>query len=252
MKSQPILRKSIYTLILLLFSLTTVFGSTEQQPDSIQNTSPDSIQVQIADTTSPFISIPENKPQTSDSSKPVVPIVKPVNNAVSYPQATQSLDKIIKLNGEELNVIIKEKKESEVRYYNPGSPVIKRVLASQVKELRFADGRVIEINPKANFNTKKWEVSRAAKNWNEIPVTFDPAEITGLTEMGPIEVEWTSEKLTADNDYLEKYATSYLKKKAYKMKASAILITEKTFNRQYGEVPSIKMKCIAYGIPQEK
>ncbi len=62
----------------------------------------------------------------------------------------------------------------------------------------------------------------------------------------PIEAVFEAKKMNTTNELMEKNVIAILKKKAYSMKATAILIIEKNINRMYGELPSIEIKAIAY------
>jgi hypothetical protein len=159
------------------------------------------------------------------------------------------IDTIIKQNGDKLMVIIKDKNLYEVKYYSTGNKVLQVISSSNIKEIHYADGHIETIDSIPEKKSKDFTAKNHTNDWEQIIVTYKPKEVALLIEKSPVEVEFIPDKFNADNEFLERSAIVVMKKKAFFMKASAVLIVEKSFNREYGEFPSIVLKGIAYSKP---
>ncbi|NJK87435.1 MAG: hypothetical protein HC906_17075 [Bacteroidales bacterium] len=77
-------------------------------------------------------------------------------------------------------------------------------------------------------------------------ITDDKSQVSGLTEVGRISSYFSAEKIQASNQYLERNCHIRLKKQAAVLEADMVLIKKKTFNKGYGETPSVKIEATAF------
>jgi hypothetical protein len=159
---------------------------------------------------------------------------------------TNKLDKIIKRNGDSIFCKITSKNLFEVSYLKSGSNKEYKLSSANIKEIFFANGKYELIDNNPEKKKKDWTVTPTEKEWDKIIMTNDPKDVDDMVEKGPIEAVFEAKKMNTTNELMEKNVIAILKKKAYSMKATAILIIEKNINRMYGELPSIEIKAIAY------
>jgi hypothetical protein len=189
-------------------------------------------------------------PPSSDSLKEKEIITPSIDTVASSNAAIMNVikkDKIVKRNGDSIFCKIIGKNLYEVEYQKSGSKTITKLSTASIKELFYSDGRYELIDNNPEKKKKDWTVTAAEKDWNKVLVTSEQADVAGMIEKGNIEAAFEAKKMNTDVDFLEKNAYSILKKKAYSLKAVAVLIVSKTINRTYGELPNIVVKAVAYG-----
>lgn len=185
------------------------------------------------------------EPQKQVSIKDSLIPASPAKQQLSYD--TAGLDKITKKNGDVLIVKIINKNIYEVEYKIPGEVNSKKLNKNNIKEIKYANGKVEVLDNNPEKKQKDWAVVASENEWSKIKVVYNASDVTGMVEKGQIDSEFEAKKMNTEDETLERTAIVVLKKKAFALKASTILITEKTFDRQYGELPAIKMKATAYG-----
>jgi hypothetical protein len=170
-----------------------------------------------------------------------------IGNIIQEPKTVaEKFDKIIKRNGDSIFCKITSRNLFEVNYLKPGSEKVTKLSTANIKEIFFANGKYVLIDNNPEKKKKDWTVAPAEKEWDNIIVTNNPKDVDDLVEKGPIEALFEAKKMTTNNELMEKNIIVMLKKKAYSMKATTILVVEKNINRMYGELPSIEIKAIAY------
>jgi hypothetical protein len=160
-------------------------------------------------------------------------------------------DRVFMKNGDVLVCNIKDQNLYVVRIVYPLNTAIEAVNTSDIHYLNFFDGRYQLVNNKPEIvENRTWAVVVSEKDWEKVEITEDASLVSNLVEKGVIKARYTG-KQTATNQYLEKSASIILRKKAARMKASVVVVSEKNVQRDYGELPVIDMKGIAYGYPDE-
>jgi hypothetical protein len=189
-------------------------------------------------------------PALSDTLKEKKILTPSIDTAASSSVAIQSVlktDKIVKRNGDSILCKIIGKNLYEVEYQKPGNKTSIKLSTASIKELFYSDGKYELIDNNPAKKKKDWTVTAAEKDWNKVLVTSEQADVAGMIEKGNIEASFEAKKMNTDVDFLEKNAYSILKKKAYSLKAVAVLVVSKTINTTYGELPNIVVKAVAYG-----
>jgi hypothetical protein len=198
---------------------------------------------------------PEKKPKTwvttpakKDSAKKTsaTTAVTETNEIPDTPDDTIGMDKIVRRNGDALFGKVIGKNIYEIQYKRKRDNVIRKVSTSNVKEIIYANGKVDLIDNNPEKKSKDWISVAAENDWAKIQVFSEASQVEGATEIGEIEAEYVAKKMDAQNDLLEKNIIITLKKKALTMKANAVLIIDKKFERNYGELPFITVKAVAY------
>jgi hypothetical protein len=160
---------------------------------------------------------------------------------------TPGLDKIIKRSGDSIMCTVLNKNLFEIEYCKPQSKTRLKISTANVKEIYFANGKYELIDNAKEKNKKDWTVTSSEAEWKSVVITSDPSDVAGLSEKGQVEAVLEAKKMTTDNETLEKNANAILKKKAFSMKATHVLVTDKKFMHNYGEMPGIKLIGTAYG-----
>lgn len=171
------------------------------------------------------------------------------NTVKTEPQIVDTFktDTIIKKNGFAVICRVVSKNLYEVHYIKQGQKLVRKISTADLKEIRYNTGKIDLIDNNPEKKEKNWVTTPSEKDWAKVKVCYDAGDVAGLVEKGPIENEYIAKKLNTENDVMERTTLIVLQKKASKMNACAILIVSKDFVREYGELPSLKMKAIAYG-----
>jgi hypothetical protein len=175
------------------------------------------------------------------------PIVKDSVKVESQKNLNTDLDKIMKRNGDSILCKIISHNLYEVEYLKPPSKAKIKLSTANIKEIFYANGKYELIDNTPEKKKKDWTVTSAEVEWKNITITYEPTDVTGLIEKGQVDAFFEAKRMSSENELLERNAYSILKKKAYSMKATIVLITSKKFNRMYGEMPSITVIATAYG-----
>lgn len=168
-----------------------------------------------------------------------------VNKHDSLPVA-EGFDKIVRKSGKIIECKVTYKNLFEITYITKGEKNESRISTSQVKEIQYADGKVFVVDNTPDKGKKDWAVKKSQQEWEKIVITSEPADVAGMKEKGPIEASFEAQKFNVDNETMERSILIMLKRKAFNLKASHVLIVDKVVNRMYGELPSMKIKAIAY------
>jgi hypothetical protein len=159
-------------------------------------------------------------------------------------------DQIVKTNGEIIQCKVKSRNLFDITYFLPTDKSELTISCSNVKEIHYANKNieVIDNNPKKR--KKDWVAKPTEKVWDKVIVTENPNDVTSLVEIEKLEVNWESSKDKVTNSSLEKSALTILQRKALKLNANILLITDKKISRSYGELPSIYIKASAFNKPE--
>ncbi len=126
-----------------------------------------------------------------------------------------------------------------ISYTDPGKMEMYDIDRRKVYKIIYKSGLVEFINTvekKIPYN----------KDWKYILITESEDEINGYTKMGKVKGSSSNSKIEATNEELERSAVIMLKKQAAKLEADIVLITNRSYYRAYGEIPSAILKGIAY------
>lgn len=240
------MRRIIILLSLLIITYTISISANSIYYDSVKtNTIKDTLTKQKSDS----IAITKEQKTITKQDTEIIstPIKKDSDKAETVLSKTNKYDLIIKRNGESVRCKILRKDIYEVNYLVPNEAFEYRLSTVNIKEIYYADGKYDLIDNTPEKKKKDWTVVTPERDWRNIFVTYDPNEVAGLVEKGPIDGFFEAKRLNSENDLLERNVYSILKKKASTMKAIAVLIVDKKINRMYGEPPNITVKAIAYG-----
>lgn len=175
-----------------------------------------------------------------------VPIKDTLKNEIPKIQIS-NYDKIMKKSGDSIMCTITNKNLYEVEYTKPNSKTKIKLSTANIKEIYYANGKYDLIDNTPEKKQKDWTVVSSEVDWKNVIITYKQSDVEGLVEKGPIDAYFEAKKMNTDNESLERNAYAILKKKAYSLKATKVLITDKKFNRMYSELPSINVNAIAYG-----
>lgn len=215
-------------LILIVFLIGSV--TLKAQPDSVNIVKSDSTTLTPADSNSVKI---QQKPNNTGK--------QPEGQLMNF----SAYDTIVKTNRKKVIAKVLNQNLFDIEVIYPGNNKTQTISTSVVKEIRLANGRVKVVDNRPESQEKDW-VNKGEVDWKDVIVTNDAAQITGLTEVGSIEISYESNKMDVKTDYMEKMATVSLKRKAFKMAATTVLITGKDVTREYGEYPQLTLKGVAY------
>ena len=160
---------------------------------------------------------------------------------------TTDYDHLIKTNGDLLVVTIKSENAKEVGFLYPLNMVINFVPVAQVKEIQYKNGTVKVIDIATPTNMKILKAENPEEDWKFVKITYTKKDVEGLPDLGPIDSKAEGKKLNTSTDLLERNAILYLQKKAARMGASKVLITNKDIQAAYGELPVVVLTGTAYG-----
>lgn len=158
-------------------------------------------------------------------------------------------DEIITTLAETLKVTVVSKNLYEVTFYYPLNKDVSKLNIKNVVQINYADGKVDKFNHKYQQKPKEWEVKKSEKDYDKVEVFYNADEVSGFNEIGAVECEYVAAKLGTSNNLVEKGGLIMARRKALKMGATVLLITEKKIDRPYGEPPIINIRGIAYTRP---
>ena len=183
--------------------------------------------------------------------------------------------RIRKKNGDIIVAKIKAKSSLEINFIYPLNTIEEKISLSEIKAINYSDGTLESLiiqdistengtvtpTKSANnndnkltakpletkINNKKDTLDNNSEDlsWEKVEVTDSIEKASGLEEIAQLETKYTG-SITVTNASLEKSSEIILRKKAAHAKANLIVITSKTIDRQYGELPSIVLKGTAY------
>lgn len=152
---------------------------------------------------------------------------------------------IIKLkDGDSLVVNIITETPTEITFQYPLNYVTNKLLPGKIEEIVYKNGKIKSIQ-----NHKPTAELRAEPDnlWRLVIITQEESEISGLKQIGPITAKAEGRNFKSNLELLEKNAKVNLQRKAVKMNATKILVTNKYVEQAYGEIPSVEYEGIAYG-----
>src|SRR5512133_1515026 len=205
--------KILFLIGLVFFSTTIIsFSASSVSKDTTGNTA----------LSSGSASVKSVGREIADTTREYVDSITSVN--------VSQFDRIITARGENLIVKIKEINVFEVVYYWPLNVVEQRMPKGEIVEVIHKNGQRENFRVKAGSTQseiKDWAVVISEKDWERVITVAEDADMTGLIEVGKISAKFEGSKITAPSEYLEKNALIILKKKAPRLGANVILITDK-------------------------
>lgn len=169
---------------------------------------------------------------------------KPLNVPVESRFKNSRYDVLTLLQGEEMEVEVRQVMPKYIIYSDPGSMETMKIDRREVYSVKYRSGKTDIISSKPlkipDYN-----------NWREIVVTSDPANVEGLIELGDVSVsvEASSRTHIKMPRTLEASAIVIAKKKAALLNGEIILITRKEHYRGYGVQPSVTVEGKTYRQP---
>ncbi|MBN2520653.1 MAG: hypothetical protein JXB17_09130 [Bacteroidales bacterium] len=148
-------------------------------------------------------------------------------------------DSLFLFDGSIMLVDVKKFNYKYISYTYPGKMEMFDIDRRKVYKIIYKSG-LVEI-----INTFEKEIPDS-KDWKYILITESEDEINGYTKMGKVKGVSSNSKIEATNEELERSAVIMLKKQAAKLEADIVLITNRSYYRAYGEIPSTILKGIAY------
>ncbi|MFO7655869.1 MAG: hypothetical protein R6W78_02275 [Bacteroidales bacterium] len=166
--------------------------------------------------------------------------------------ALKYFDKIITFDNEVLIGKVQHITFTEVRFLYPFNTKVESINRYKVSQILYADNRIDLFTP---YDEEKKELLPVQEDrlivyrreiWEKIVITEDEYEVAGFTLLGPVSAAYDADQVKCSNDYLEKNVMIILKKRAARLEADYILITNKSFHKGYGDPPSVKIEGVAY------
>jgi len=167
--------------------------------------------------------------------------LKENKNPNEEPEMDIIADSMFLFDGTIMLVDIKNFTIKDICYTDPGEMDMYKIDRRKVQKIIYKKG-MVEI-----INTIEKDIPDS-KDWRNILVTENPGEVEDYTKVGKVKAESGNYKEGIENDALERSAIIIIKKRAAKLDADIILITDKNIYRGYGEPPVMIMKGIAYKI----
>ncbi|MBN2610615.1 MAG: hypothetical protein JXB00_03585 [Bacteroidales bacterium] len=168
--------------------------------------------------------------------------------------ALKYFDKIITFDNEVLVGKVQHITLTEVRFLYPFNTKVEIINREKVSQILYADNRIDLFTP---YDEEQKELLPVQEDrlivyrreiWEKITITEDEYEVAGFTLLGPVSAVYDADQFKCTNEYLEKNGMIILKKRAAKLEADYILITNKSFHKGYGDPPSVKIEGLAYKI----
>jgi|SRR4030042_1644767 len=166
--------------------------------------------------------------------------------------ALKYFDKIITFDNEVLVVKIHHITLTGISFFYPFNTRIETINRQKVSQILYADNRIDLFTP---FEEEKKELLPVQEDrlivyrrelWEKIFTTENINDVSGLTKIGPVSSGFEADQINSDNHYLEKNGMIILKKRAARLQADVVFITNKSVHRGYGDYPTIKIEGIAY------
>ncbi len=176
-----------------------------------------------------------------------------VQAQVIYPDENDSTD-----------VIQQDKKEqrvSDIIYQHDGTKILADVKKIYLNDIYYSLPGESKVNKmdqrlvhKIEYKTGKLEVlnetppdMREVGDYRKVKVTEDPDEVEGLVEVARLEAKAEgSDRGYTTPKSLERTATIVLRRKAALVNGNIVLITDKSVNVAFGEIPSVTLYGTAY------
>ncbi|MBJ6119008.1 hypothetical protein JAO76_12445 [Pontibacter sp. BT310] len=154
-------------------------------------------------------------------------------------------DTITKLNGESMEVLVSTVGDKEISFVYLNETVTNVINKNQVKEIKFASGRVQKFSEKIVINGEQ--------DWEKVIVTTLESDVAGLVRKGEVRAKASGGSTFSNQANIDEKATMKLKKEAAAMGAHIILIqSQKTETGGYsgaggmGTVPKSLKQGVAY------
>lgn len=166
---------------------------------------------------------------------------KTLTTAPPFPKSKLGIDIMVLMTGVEEEVEIRKFSLKYIYFSSPGETSMKQIDRRLVNSIYYRSGRKEVITPKVTDIPQNTD-------WEKIIVTEDTKDIGGLMIQIDV-VEVLVEASSADqykSKTLENSAYIILKKKVAMLNGTLALVKRKSFNRPYGEPPSLKIEAIAY------
>lgn len=148
-------------------------------------------------------------------------------------------DSIYLFDGTIILVDFKKMTYKNIYFTNPGEMEMVLMDRRKVHKIIYKRG-LVEI-----VNTIEKNIPNS-KDWKYILVTENKSEVEDYMKIEKIKGSSRQMKEDVSDETLEKSALIVLKKKAARLNADIVLITNKSIYRGYGELPSMIIKGIAY------
>lgn len=144
---------------------------------------------------------------------------------VCYTCSIFAQDKVVLRNGEELNVKVTMVGTDCVQFQYPGETVVNQKTKNEVRYILYENGRKEKITSSVDvpiINPDNWK-----KEWEKVIVTYVSDDVEGLTRVDNIQSTSTWGGLGGGQGLGYKRCIKGLKKKAAKLGAGIILITDR-------------------------
>lgn len=175
--------------------------------------------------------------------------IQSVKNEEKSISAAQ-FDKIITLENGVYIVKVNQVTFTEVNFYYPLNNNLESINRKKVSQILYANGKIDLFIPLDADKSEPIKEDRlivhSIENWEKVTVTDDKSAVANMIEIGPVKSFYIAEGVQVSNKYLEKNCQIILKRQAANLKADYVLIEKKTFNKRYGESPSIKIEATAF------
>ena len=160
---------------------------------------------------------------------------------------TPFYDKIFTTAGDTMYVTVIDQNVFEVIFNYPLNKDKKKINKKNVRQIDYANGKTEEFDGTAMPDPEpSTAVKLVAQDWEKIEVVKSTEGLENAKNLGKIESRYQGERFNTTSEYLERNAMVILKKRALRMGANLICITDKNEYRAYGELPYITINAVAY------
>ena len=229
-----IMKTLIISLGLVILSILETDVNALSLQDSIKPPTADTLKIATEATPAPqpdsTIAVPVIKEEPSKQEEAVV----------------EKPDTIIKKSEFAIIGKVLEKNLYEVKYIKKGEKLERKMSTRELKAIHYGNGKTDLIDNAPEKAKKDWISPTAEVEWKKVKIAYEDVAVTGMILKDTVSAVYEAQKINMSNEVMERNAISIMQKKAFALKATAILIKTKEFKREYGEYPSIKMSAIAY------
>lgn len=160
---------------------------------------------------------------------------------------TPFYDKIFTTAGDTMHVTVIDQNVFEIIFNYPLNKGREKINKQNVRQIEYANGKTEEFDGSALPGPEPSSaIKLVAQDWEKVEVVKNTEGLENAKNLGKIESRYQGERFNTTSGYLERNALVILKKRAMRMGANVICITDKNEYRAYGELPFINIQAVAY------
>lgn len=175
-----------------------------------------------------------------------------LQNIEGQEEAFLKYDKIITFENKVIVCKIKQITDKEIKFLFPLNTEIVTISRKNISQIVYGNGIIDLFFPfdEENVDSLNLPVERIildeTKEWEKITILTEQSQLDKLESLGNVTIIYESPRQKISNNDLEKIAIMLLKKKVVAKNGTCALIHSKNIERNYGTLPSIKIKATIF------